>query len=336
MPSGSHGGGHHSGGSHSTHSSSSSRGGSHTYGPRVYRPYVFYRHGMPYYIGGGRIAAVITLIPVLLFLLLFSFLMTFVFLPSTKDDIKDFEDDYKYYQNMIAEAKEDPSRMTYGVIIDYFDGYEKYDDEDLEDAYGYTYYILEKVTPGYGTYLIGGEYYDFVYEDGVIGKLSGWTYLVYTEDEVKAIVSDYKYNRYNTNNQAFIKLALDETSTNDNITSSTDSVPIDYAEKTLDDDFEYQELLKDKKVMTIISIIMFTVSGILFIILIKNLIPKKGKPDEKEMKDYNDYKTMRDKQRNQIFEENNKESVGTRYCEYCGKEIRNDAKFCPFCGSRFL
>ena len=22
-----------------------------------------------------------------------------------------------------------------------------------------------------------------------------------------------------------------------------------------------------------------------------------------------------------------------RYCEYCGKDIRNDAVFCPFCGS---
>ena len=22
-----------------------------------------------------------------------------------------------------------------------------------------------------------------------------------------------------------------------------------------------------------------------------------------------------------------------RYCEYCGKDIRNDAVFCPYCGS---
>lgn len=350
MPSGSHGHYHSSGGSHSSHSHSSSHSsGSHSHN-RIYSPYVFYRHGVAYYIGGKKMGRIVTLAPICAIILIIGILTAFVFPSLTKQTIKEYEDDYNYYIEMINNAKTDSYRKTYGIVVDYFNGDEE--DDILKEGYGYYYWILKKSDhePVSGKYFFkDGFYYipisptfttDANYYNGY---LTGETYLLYSESEIKALMKILKYDESNPD-PVLIELAIDDLSINTTVNATTDSVPMDYEDFTLEDHYEYKAAVDGMKTARIIGAIFLSIGGIILFVIIKTAIPKKGTKEEidrdrdqfsNKEDSSSSYEDYRNKQRNQIFEET-ENITGNRTCEYCGKEIRADAKVCPFCGSRFL
>lgn len=220
MPSGSHSGSHGGGGgSHFGGGSSSggSGGGRRRYGRSYggHRTIIFF--------GRGGVASVFSALAI--FALVVAIVCTMV-ASGNKSSLKHIETDYLYYQDMIddayaKQAKGDSSYLVDGIIKSKFQS-------DTCDKWYVTYYFLDK----------DGE------------KVDGYTYSIYTWDQVRGLDAG-----------EIIKLAVDSNP----ITQDTDSINVDYKNTTLEDDGEYVEILKIRNIMKTVAISLYIVAGALLV-----------------------------------------------------------------------
>jgi hypothetical protein len=143
-----------------------------------------------------------------------------------KSYLQQIESDYMYYQDMIDDAYD---KQILGDSSYLVDGViiSKFQ-SDTCDKWYVTYYFLDK----------DGE------------KVDGYTYSIYTWNQVKDMDPG-----------DIIKLAVDSNP----ITQDTDSINVDYKYTTLEDDGEYAQLLKKRKIMKTAAISLYIVAGALFI-----------------------------------------------------------------------
>lgn len=275
MPSGLHGGGgggSHFGGGASGGGFHSSGGGFNFRGPRTF---IFFGHS--YYFSSGAMQK----LSILLFFVIFSAFFVFfggISIASAKSDINKIKIDHLYYQDMIETAESNPALLRDGIVVSHF----------YNENAGKWYFV-----------------YKVQKDDFLVGEsewLEGWTYSVYTRDEINAI-----------NVGSIIEIAVDSPIVDRN----TDSIPTDFKTKTLSDDGEY--LAAQKSLST--GIVVLIISSTLTIGLLVGLVwiaIKNAKKEEIE-------KT--EKEQIELNKKNGK------VCKYCGRPLGDDVDVCPSCGA---
>lgn len=287
MPSGSHGG---RAGSHGGFSgggggrSRSSFGGSRTSGsfrprsgggfrPRGPRPFHFGRR--VYIVSSGR-QSVLSLIIIAGLFLVMGLIINFGTLSSFKEDKRMIEEENRYYISMVERAESDSRYMVEGTVEEQFykTEYERY-------------------------------YITYTFETDAGNTVSGYTFSIYTLDNVPAKGST-------------IWLAVDDLV----VDTDTDSVPMDYDDFTLEDDGEYLKVKKTIskatwKIVLFIGLIVVAVGGYILVI-----VTAKKKQEEKE-------ETEKAEQKAKEEAEEKK-----RFCEYCGARVEPSDSVCPQCGAR--
>ncbi len=256
MPSGSGSSG--CGGSHFSHSSTS-----HGYsGSRVVRPIII---GNCYLntkdsqkVNDQRVGGV--------FLIMFGLFM-FLIMFFISLDLNKIKEDRDRYINMIQNANNDSRYIREGTITGI--GY-----NDNGDKYYYTYMIDT---------------------DNNSGSLSGYTYSIYTKEQIDTFVIGSK-----------TYFAVEDLY----ITQESDSVNMDYIYFDLEDDGEYANNITGMKILPIIGIIMLLCSIPCFVSANK-LIKANKKP---------------------IRDHENIDDPTHTYCKYCGFEVEPNAKTCKYCG----
>ena len=143
------------------------------------------------------------------------------------------------------------------------------------------------------------------YQFTINGKTSnGHSFYTYTKEECEAMPQN-------------IQIAVG------NITSTGeyDSIEMTFKDKALVDDGEYVYFIGKEKIMKQWSALVGGISGALLIGTV-TLSILSFKKDEKE----NAEKTLAE---GSVKPETKK----VKYCSYCGSEIKDDAKSCPYCGA---
>lgn len=173
MPSGSHWGspgGHSSGGSSiggGWNSNNWGWGRNSNSGNKMPKFYTFNFFGRTYTTSqANKIRSVVSLV---VFLLILSVFMGFGFIWDGKQDIRKVETDRAYYLQMIEYAEEHPEFQKEGVVTDKF-----YNEDDYMWYFEYTI--------------------DYVGDDGLIHKLKGYTFSVYTFTEISKIIVGERLN----------------------------------------------------------------------------------------------------------------------------------------------
>lgn len=283
MPSGSHSGGHgggggsHFGGGGSSSGSHGGSGSSRNHGYRNGRSVVFFGRGYHRrYMYSGAHSAFSILIAIGIFALVIGSLVLLTMGGNNKD-LKNIEADYLYYQDMIADAEEklaqgDDSYFVDGIIISKFKN-------DNCDKWYVTYYFL----------------------DNQGKKVEGYTYSIYTWEQVKDM-----------DNGDIIKLAVD---TNP-ITQDTDSINLDYKNTTLNDDGEYIKIIKSKENTQRVGIIALVIGGL----LVAGAIIIRIKASHKVLEDSQDFTEF--------------SNSGRKLCKYCGGYLKSGDTICSDCGGR--
>ena len=277
MPSGLHGGsggGSHFGGGASGGGFHSSGGGNgfHFRGPRTF---IFFGHH--YYFSSQTMQK----LSAILFFVIFSAFFVFfggVSIASAKNNLSKIEIDYLYYQDMIETARSNPALVRDGYVVSHFYN------EDAKKWY--FVYKIEKDD----------------YETGESIWLQGWTYSVYSRDEINSIAVG-----------SVVEIAVDSPIVDKN----TDSIPTDFKTKKLSDDGEY--LSAQKSLST--GIIILVISSALTIGLIVGLVLTAIKNAKKEEIE----KT--EKEQIELNKKNGK------VCKYCGRPLGDDVDVCPSCGA---
>jgi len=281
------GGGSHFGGSRGGRGRSSSGGGTyrshHVRGLYNGRAVVFIgTRANRRYISDG-IYSVITLLGFIAFFLLFSLFGTFMNLNQINGDIKIIEEDFLHYQDMIEDAEYKESQGISGYII-----------------YG-TVESRYRSLNSDKWYLT----YRFVADDGSIVD-NGYTYSTYTWEQVKDISAGDP-----------ILLALEYAPSN----RYTDSIDMDFKNKTIEDDGDYIALLEEKQSTTGICVtIGIVILGIVVICVV--LWKKNSKKVDEEAT------TSTGTQTYQAPEQPKK-----NYCRYCGSVVPNGKTSCDNCGA---
>lgn len=279
MPSGSHGGGGggshfggSSGGSHFGSSSGGNRYGGLYNGPRQVgrapiRFYYFGWGGRYYAINSADRRNVFSQIFAALIVLFISVFICVTSVVSSNASIRKIESDYIYYQDMIAYAEEHNELLVTGTVKT------KFLNEDVGKYY-ITYYFLDQ----------NGE------------KVDGYTFSIYTYDEVK-----------NVHSGDDIELAVDSNP----ITQDTDSINLDYKDMPLSKDGEYESLKNGKITSILVSVSMLVLfETVIVISLVKQL-----------------------KNNAQQVEKVGDEPTYSYVCTYCGAKLKKDDTSCPKCGS---
>lgn len=303
MPSGSHGGSrgsHSSGGARSSSSrsfgsssrssSSSSRryssssgnyrggfgGGGFHFGPR--RPFRMH-FGTRVYVFGGKLSLFIPLI-IIAVILLFSFSGV---CSSKKEFIKNIKVDYAYYHQMIAHAEQNSEYMKEGVVKDRF-----FNDE--ADRWYYTYELKTNHNM----------------------PLEGYTYSIYTNDQIFSIQIGSK-----------IQVAVNSST----VTFSTDSVPVDFKNFNYTDDGEYIKANETLKTFTAIKIIswMLVIGSVAGMILY--MVKTKKREDEEKQIEQD-----RAQEKHELETEALKKDLDWR-CDYCGNMNKSSTNKCNNCGA---
>ena len=195
-----------------------------------------------------------------------------------EQNINRIEIDYLYYQDMIETAEGNPAKIRDAIVVSHF--------------------YNEKAKKWYFVYKIQKD--DYVTGENI--WLEGWTYSVYSRDEINAISVG-----------SVVEIAVDSPIVDKN----TDSIPTDFKTKKLSDDGEY--LAAQSSLTT--GIVVVTLSSALTIGLIIGLvltIIKNAKKEEVE---------KAEKEKIEL----NKKSGKT--CKYCGRPLGDDVDVCPSCGA---
>ena len=282
MPSGSHGGsmGSHSSGGASFGGSSISGGGvGSARSSRANRRPFRMHFGTRVYVFGGKTNLFISLIVIALFFVL----LTSFGASGEKSVIKKIKVDYTYYHQMIANAEQDSSYLKEGIITDLF-----YNDQ--VDKWYYTYEI----------------------ERGSGLPLEGYTYSVYTNEEI----STKKIG-------SVIKIAVN----NNKVTLQTDSIPIEFKYINYVDDGEYIDAMKDLKVLNAFKI----VSWVVVAALVAGMIIYMVKTKKREDIEAEEIKT-REKEKHELEKKKIEKDLDWR-CDYCGKLNSANESKCDACGA---
>lgn len=276
MPSGLHGGG--GGGSHFGGGASGgfgSSGGGNGFNMRGPRTFIFFGHS--YYFSSHAMQK----ISMIFFFVIFSAFFVFlggVSIASAKSNITKIEIDYVYYQDMIEEAEANPIKIRDGIVVSHF--------------------YNENAKKWYFVYKVQKDDYDV--DESV--WLEGWTYSVYTREQINAIGVG-----------SVVEIAVDSPIVDKN----TDSIPIDFKTKKLSDDGEYLSAKSSLTTGTIVLVIssMVTIGLIVGLVLtiIKNAKKEKIEETEKEKVELN-------------------KKIG-KTCKYCGRPLNEDTETCPSCGA---
>lgn len=287
MPSGSHGGGgggshggfSGGGGSHGGFSSSGESFGFRNGGvfrPRGPRTVIFF--------GGPRIMTsarqMLSSILIGLVAMMFLFLCVVgVQLSECNKQIEMIKEEQQYYFKMIKDAENNPDELQ------------------INGEVTSIYYKTE-----YNKY-----YYEYRFYDNKGNKYDGYTFSVYTLDNVPS-------------KGDIVKLAIDDKKIDDN----TDSIPMDYINFSLEDDGEYVAIKAEKKTHTTVLIVTCVlVVGALVGIFLVYATAKRKKEEEIE----SEKRLEQEKQ-----ETENKK----KYCQYCGTKLKPDDRNCPHCGAKIL
>ena len=276
MPSGLHGGG--GGGSHFGGDASGgfgSSGGGNGFNMRGPRTFIFFGHS--YYFSSHAMQK----ISMIFFFVIFSAFFVFfggVSIASAKNNIAKIEIDYVYYQDMIEDAEANPIKLRDGIVVSHF--------------------YNENAKKWYFVYKVQKDDYDV--DESV--WLEGWTYSVYTREQINAIGVG-----------SVVEIAVDSPIVDKN----TDSIPIDFKTKKLSDDGEYLSAKSSLTTGTIVLVIssMVTIGLIVGLVLtiIKNAKKEKIEEPEKEKVELN-------------------KKIG-KTCKYCGRPLNEDTETCPGCGA---
>ena len=266
---GSHFGGGSSGGGSHFGGSSSSRGYHRT------RPMRFHFGRRVYVISSGKS----TLLYIFTGLIIFMYFVGIALMCSNyKSQLRKIEADYNYYQDMVRYAEIHTSYQKEGRItqVSYNPKYDRY-------YYNYTIYTT-------------------------MGLINGYTFCVYTEEDLK----DIKVG-------TIVMFAMSDNGSNAN--PYTDSVPMDYIYTTLEDDGEYLYFIKQAKTNKTAGIVITCIATALLgttIFLIFKF---------KKLEGENSSET-------QIETPTSSPKEETSYCSYCGAVLSSKNGSCPSCGAR--
>lgn len=273
MPSGSHGGGGGShgggfgGGSHFGGGHRSS--GSSRRGPTPLRIWFF---GHRYYVPAEKTSALRGLFAAFFILVLFGFMSTLGLIASN-DKIDKIKADNAYYISMISYATAHPDYQVTGKITG------KFRNDDC-----------------------GKWYLTYSIETANGGTLEGYTYSVYSINEIEQFVVGDD-----------ILLAIDSIP----VTMRTDSINMDYINIPLENDGEYVGAKNSKRTAMIMTIACFGASVVVAVLtFIKAKKSMKLNELEKEKASSQD------------------ESV--KRCKYCGSKQNPEDTKCPNCGASFV
>jgi len=311
MPSGHSGGssgGHFGGGSfsHSGGHFSSSRptfngghfGGAGRIGgftPRPHRPFyqprvvVFGGHSV--YLGAGRASTV----SVLGFLIVIALVVTAIFGFSWMSCESDLEEIKSNHSTYLAIAREAATKGDTWQVDGTVGGYNSYGKhlsyEEYEDS---------------------GKFCIFYSFDAHVGKVeNGFSFYVYTYDEVVEMIDNG------------VRLALEGPWANS--TDQTDSVPLNYKDKALQDDAEYLDRMETRKTVSMGTSIA---AGIVVALVIANVLTrataKKATAEQ----------IAADKAATATNADNKTAPAGTWRCEYCGALNDNNKERCDGCGAK--
>ena len=172
-------------------------------------------------------------------------------------------------------------------------------------------------------------------EEREIKRLDGWFiaketemkkddkyYITYTFYSNERTYSGYSFSIYTMDTApkkgTEILLAIDD----ETIDSSTDSIPMDYKNYTLEDDGEYmmlKEQLSYNRAMGIggVVVAILLVGGSLLVIS-----TAKKKEEEKA------------EEEKKVEQEKKQEEERKKYCQYCGTKVNPEDKICEQCGAR--
>ena len=158
--------------------------------------------------------------------------------------------------------------------------------------------------------------YTFLADNG--DEVEGYTFYVYTYEEAVDIV----------NNQKTFDLAVSEST----ITTKTDSVPMDFAKFSLEDDVEYLEIKKGRTISIVVLVVGITT--LVGCIVGNILVLKTAKANGPDEEDENETSTSETSKTPTPAPEQPKQTTPTTWkCAYCGKvqSINNDV--CKQCGA---
>lgn len=146
----------------------------------------------------------------------------------------------------------------------------------------------------------------------------------YLYDETGRSYEGYSFSVYNLTNApkkgSEILLAVDDA----DIDSTTDSVPMDYKNFTLEDDGEYMLYKSRLKYYTTGTVVLIIVIVALIggcILVVATAKRKKEEQEEAEKKEQT--KKAEEAQRK-------------KFCQYCGNRVNETDRNCPQCGARLL
>ncbi len=302
------GGGHFGGGGFSSHSgghfsgSRSSFGGGHFGGANriggfvsrphrpFYRPRVVVFGGHSVYLGAGRASTVSILGVLITIALIITTIFGFSWM-SCESDLKEIKSDNSTY---LAIAREAAVKGDTWQVDGTVGGYNSYGE-----------YLL------YEQYEDSGKYCIFYSFDAHVGKVeNGFSYYVYTYDEVVEMIDNG------------VRLALEgpwESST-----EQTDSVPLNYKDKTLQDDAEYLNRMETRKSVSMGTLVT---AGIAVVLIIANVLTrataKKATAEQ----------IAADKQETTTGADNTTAPEGTWHWGYCGTLNDNGKERCEGCGA---
>ena len=278
MPSISHGGG---GGSHFGGGGSS--GGSHfgsssstRWRPIRTGPIFIHFGGRCYTMSSGKQTFSVFMIILTIFIAIIGIGFTF---STNSDKLKIIENDYQYYHEMVIYSEQHSNYTTTAQITNIGNKYGKY-------------------------------YYDYVFTDVFGDKVSGFTYLIYTVEDLESIhVGDN------------ITIAIN--CPNNRIMSNTDSTPLDIKYYGPADDAEYVYLKEMGKRNRKFGIGTLIVAGVSLALTITLYIVFLNKVENQEAKKL-------DGESSSI----NTSKPVANYCAYCGKVIPNGEDSCSACGAK--
>lgn len=166
--------------------------------------------------------------------------------------------------------------------------------------------IQTATVTGYDTIGAGGKYFIYytVYNDFNHAIYEGESYSVYTLDEVQSLLHNE------------IEVAFESQL----ITRNTDSIPVDYKDKALEDDGEYINAGENKRTFMWLSIVAGVTCGALIIV---NIIIKVE--DREYVEDTSSGPS------NASVSAQNKPKINK--CEYCGTILGVNETSCPNCGA---